>query len=142
MAKNNTPFTSYTFRVIYEYCIYWEYLDLFVKSSYSMGAADIFVDPYKLHSVQFRVFNGRDISFTEEAVMFGRGKKQMTSVVFDRDRQRAVLRCSICTGEKVAGFKDKETGHFTEVMLIRSDAELAKFVRLYQLEESEIIKEY
>ncbi|MBR1930838.1 MAG: aspartate dehydrogenase [Lachnospiraceae bacterium] len=74
--------------------------------------------------------------------MFGRGKKQMTSVVFDRDRQRAVLRCSICTGEKVAGFKDKETGHFTEVMLIRSDAELAKFVRLYQLEESEIIKEY
>ncbi|MBR1483947.1 MAG: aspartate dehydrogenase [Ruminococcus sp.] len=45
----------------------------------------------------------------------------------------AVIRSSICTGEKVAGFKRKKDGHFTEVMLIRTPADLEEFKTLYHV---------
>jgi len=54
--------------------------------------------------------------------------------------QRAVLKCSIYNGEQVAGFKDKQTGHFTEVCLIRNGIELEKLMERYGL--SSISKEY
>ena len=41
-------------------------------------------------------------------------------IPFDPDKQIAVIKCSICTGEQIAGFRNKEDGHFTEVMLIRN----------------------
>ena len=50
--------------------------------------------------------------------LFGNRKKQEPAVHFDPETQYAVIRSSICTGEKVAGFKNKSDGHFTEVMLI------------------------
>ena len=50
------------------------------------------------------------------------------------EKQIAVLRSSICTGEKVAGFKDKSTGHFTELMLIRSPADEKLFKETYSVE--------
>ncbi len=55
--------------------------------------------------------------------------------VFDPEKQEAVIQASICTGEKVAGFKDKDGGHFTEVMLIRTDADLERFKKLYGITE-------
>ena len=61
-------------------------------------------------------------------------------IPFDPDKQIAVIRCSICTGEQVAGFKSKENGHFTEVMLIREAADLEKFKKIYNI--TEIKKEY
>ena len=61
-------------------------------------------------------------------------------IPFDPDKQIAVLRCRICTGEQVAGFKSKENGHFTEVMLIRDAADLEKFKKIYDI--TEIKKEY
>jgi hypothetical protein len=52
--------------------------------------------------------------------MFGRKKDNLKNIIeFDPDKQYAVIRSSICTGEKVAGFKNKDDGHFTEVMLIK-----------------------
>ena len=33
-------------------------------------------------------------------------------VSFDRGTHKPVLRCSICTGEQVAGFKNLNTGKF------------------------------
>ncbi len=62
------------------------------------------------------------------------------SIPFDSDKQLAVIKCSICTGEQVAGFKSKEDGHFTEVMLIRDAKDLEKFKETYKIEE--IKKEY
>ncbi len=63
-------------------------------------------------------------------------KKQKTnSIPFDPDKQVAVIKCSICTGEQVAGFKSKEDGHFTEVMLIRDAADLAEFKEIYNITE-------
>ena len=55
--------------------------------------------------------------------MFGK-KTKIVKIPYDPETQRAVLRCSICNGEQVAGFRNKITGEFTEVMLIRDAKEL------------------
>ena len=56
------------------------------------------------------------------------------TVKFDPETQYAVIRSSICTGEKVAGFKDKKDGRFYEVMLIRSPKDKAEFMETYGLD--------
>ena len=61
-------------------------------------------------------------------------------ILFDPDKQIAVIKCSICTGEQVAGFKNKEDGHFTEVMLIRGAKDIEVFKEIYSI--TEIKKEY
>ena len=58
-------------------------------------------------------------------------KKSFKTKSYDRENQIPVIRSSICTGEKTAGFKDRRTGHFTEVMLIRTDADLEQFRKEY-----------
>ena len=69
--------------------------------------------------------------------MFG---KKKTKCTYDRENKHPVLRCSICTGEQVAGFKDIHTGKFEEVMLIRTDRDLDDFKERYGI--STITKEY
>ena len=59
---------------------------------------------------------------------------------YDPNRHKAVLKCSICNGEQVAGFKDTQSGHFYEVMLIRSGRDLESFMEMYDL--SSVTKEY
>ncbi len=59
---------------------------------------------------------------------------------FNPSTHRAIIKCSICNGEQVAGFKDKQTGHFTEVMFIRDAADLLEFKKRYGLEN--VPKEY
>jgi hypothetical protein len=49
-----------------------------------------------------------------------------------------VIRSSICTGEKVAGFKNKTDGHFTEVMLIRSPADEKEFKETYGVDSLKV----
>ena len=61
-------------------------------------------------------------------------KKLTESIPFDPEKQIAVIKSSICTGEKVAGFKNKDDGHFTEVMLIRSLEEERRFMKIYHLD--------
>ena len=72
-------------------------------------------------------------------MMFGMRKaekrQEMSSVTYDPARQKAVLRCSICTGEQVAGFQDIHSGKFEEVMLIRGQADLLHFKEMYGVEE-------
>lgn len=67
-------------------------------------------------------------------------KKAKTQASWDKERQIPILHCSICTGEQVAGFKDIDTGKFTEVMVIRNAAELKSFMKKYGIQE--IRKEY
>ncbi len=59
---------------------------------------------------------------------------------YDMENQKPVIRCSICTGEQVAGFKDIHTGKFEEIMLIKNDADLRSFKETYGL--TEVTKEY
>ncbi len=55
-------------------------------------------------------------------------KKSMQMYEYDREVQQPVLKCSICNGEQVAGFKDLRTGKFEEVMLIRNQSDLQEFM--------------
>lgn len=71
--------------------------------------------------------------------MFGKKKPKKES--YDRTREKPVIHVSICTGEKVAGFKEIQTGKFSERMLIRNQRDLDEFRERYQIEE-EITKEY
>ena len=70
--------------------------------------------------------------------LFGRRKAKEVAVQFDSETQYAVIRSSICTGEKVAGFKNKSDGHFTEVMLIRSPADEKEFKETYGVESVKV----
>ena len=61
--------------------------------------------------------------------------KKEKKPMYDKDKQTPVIRCSICTGEKVAGFKDNATGRFREVMLICSPHDLELFREKYGITE-------
>ena len=71
--------------------------------------------------------------------MFGK-TKPVPVEQFDKENYRAVLRCSICTGEQVAGFKDIHTGEFHDIMLIKNADDLEVFKKTYDVEV--ITKEY
>ena len=63
--------------------------------------------------------------------MFGKRKPKRT---FDDTVLTPVIRCSICTGEQVAGFLRKDTGAFEEAALIRSEADLQDFRDTYGIQ--------
>ncbi|MCD8379034.1 MAG: aspartate dehydrogenase [Lachnospiraceae bacterium] len=74
--------------------------------------------------------------------MFGRKSKPVPTKTFDRETKKPVIKCSICNGEQTAGFLEVRTGQFEEIMLIRSQQDLQKFIGLYQLDPAEITKIY
>ena len=74
--------------------------------------------------------------------MFGKKKIMEQTVKYDPESQYPVIRSSICTGEKVAGFKDKTGGHFTEVMLVKGQEDISTFKKMYGLDDAEIRTEY
>ena len=61
---------------------------------------------------------------------------------FDRERHKPVIRSSICTGEQVAGFKDRRTSRFMEIMLIRDNGDIEAFMREYGISREEITREW
>lgn len=65
--------------------------------------------------------------------MFGKRKTKAFDIPYDEKTQRAVVKCSICTGEQVAGFKNIGSGKFTEVCLIRDEKDLQDFLDAYGL---------
>lgn len=69
-------------------------------------------------------------------------KKVQEEKGFDRERQTPVLRASICTGEKVVGFRDKESGKFEEISCIKSDRDLEEFLLEYGISREELKKEW
>ena len=71
---------------------------------------------------------------------FGKSKHNdiFDPIPYDPEKQYAVIRSSICTGEKVAGFKDKTDGHFTEAMLIRSKRDEQTFKETYNVDSLKV----
>ena len=59
--------------------------------------------------------------------LFSKKKAVAGTIEYDREQETPVLRCSICNGEQVAGFRDLKTGHFREYMVIRGPLELEDF---------------
>lgn len=56
------------------------------------------------------------------------------AVPYDPQTQYPVIRASICTGERVAGFRSRVDGRFTEVMLLRSPDDERAFMEVYGVE--------
>lgn len=75
----------------------------------------------------------------EGQIMFGKKKREP---IFDRQNQKPVIRSSICTGEQVAGFKDVNTGKFTEIMVIHGEKDMSEFLKKYNLVKTDITKEW
>ena len=64
--------------------------------------------------------------------MFGLGKhSKQKAAQYDAERLTPAIRCSICTGEQTAGFVDKASGRFTDVMLLRDEKDLQAFRERY-----------
>ena len=74
--------------------------------------------------------------------MLFRKRKRENTESFDRTRKALAVRASICTGERVAGFVDLETGNFEEAEYIGSDAQLQDFMKRYGIREDELKKIY
>lgn len=73
-------------------------------------------------------------------MFFQKKKQEIKKLEYDSENQKPVLKCSICNGEQVAGFKDNRTGRFHEVMFVRNEQDLKTFKEMYGL--SEVAKEY
>ncbi len=67
--------------------------------------------------------------------LFKKPKASKLTLTYDKENQKPVIRCSICTGEQVAGFKDIHTGKFKDMMLIRDEKDLQNFKDLYGITE-------
>ena len=72
--------------------------------------------------------------------LFSKKTKTESSYDYNPDKETPIIRASICNGEQVAGFKDKETGAFHEVMLIRNQQDLSGFMKACGIDH--IDKEY
>ena len=70
--------------------------------------------------------------------MFGIKKKKTVDIKYDPDKEQPVIKTSICTGEKVAGFMDKTSKRFRDVMLIRSSDELEGFCEACGIKQEEL----
>ena len=66
------------------------------------------------------------------------GKKRAAPPSFPPETYEPVLRRSICTGERTACMRHRETGKIYEIMLIRNDRDLAAFAEEYGLGPGEI----
>jgi len=73
--------------------------------------------------------------------MFGKHRKK-TTTPYDKATELPVIRASICTGEKVAGFRHIASGAFSEVMCLKTDADLQEFLRMYEIDEADIKREW
>lgn len=69
-------------------------------------------------------------------------RKKIQKETYDKEKQKPVMKSSICTGETVVGFKDIQTGKFTEIMLIRDNKDLELFMKKYDISATEIKKEW
>ena len=59
--------------------------------------------------------------------------KEKSVTPYNPEEEEPVLRIGICTGEKVAGFRNKKDGRFTEVMLIKTPEDEERFKKQYNV---------
>ena len=73
--------------------------------------------------------------------IFSKKNKSPIQKSYDPANALSQSRCSICTGEQVAGFQRLDDGRFEEVMLIRDESDLQSFRDQYGIAD-EIEKIY
>ena len=69
-------------------------------------------------------------------------KKEPPRIPYDPAIQEPAVRSSICTGEMVVGFMDRETGKFSEYELARSQSDIDAFCRRVGIEPKDIKRIY
>ena len=69
-------------------------------------------------------------------------KKKLPGIPYDPAAQEPAVRSSICTGELVVGFLDRETGKFKEYELARSQSDVDVFCKRVGIEPTEIKRIY
>ena len=62
----------------------------------------------------------------------GHGAEQYT---YDPQKEEPVMMKSICTGETSAGFRDRDSGHYKETMLVRGEEDVQLFMRRCGIKE-------
>ena len=62
-------------------------------------------------------------------------RKKTQVKAYDKSALQPMLHKSICTGETTAGFKDLQTGKFTDIMLISDEKDLQTFMQTYGISE-------
>lgn len=67
--------------------------------------------------------------------LFSRRNEEPVKKHYDPEKQKPAIRCSICTGEQVAGFQDLKTGKFLEIQLLRRPEDLEQFKKEYGIAE-------
>ena len=67
--------------------------------------------------------------------LFSPKKEEPVRKHYDPETQKPAIRCSICTGEQVAGFQDLKTGKFLEIQLLRKPEDLEQFKKEYGITE-------
>jgi hypothetical protein len=72
--------------------------------------------------------------------IFPKRKSDIPAYDYNPEKEIPVIRASICNGEQVAGFKNKKTGTFHELVLIRDKQDIDAFKNAFGLKE--IKKEY
>lgn len=65
-------------------------------------------------------------------------RKAQKSPLFPLEQYEPVIRSSICTGERTACMRHRETGKVHEVMLIRTQQDLKAFAEQYGVEPDAI----
>lgn len=75
--------------------------------------------------MRIHVFGGEE--------MFFRKKNRKKS--YDRETLKPAVRVSICTGERTAGFLNRQNGRFSEAALITSEEDLRDFMDEYGITE-------
>ena len=65
-------------------------------------------------------------------------RRKPEPIPYDRASQQPAVRRSICTGEMTAGFLDRDTGKFRELMLLNGEGELETFCQRTGVETAEV----
>ena len=65
-------------------------------------------------------------------------KRESKPVPFPTEQYEPVIRSSICTGERTACMRDRQTGKVHEIMLIRLPQDLAQFAKQYGVDPDSI----
>ncbi len=69
-------------------------------------------------------------------------KSKKPTKPYDKENLIPVIRTSICSGEKVAGFKEKVSGKFHEEVFIQSQKDYDEYLRFYEVDPADVKQEW
>lgn len=67
-----------------------------------------------------------------------RKKEAAEQVLFDREKEEAVVHKSICTGETTVGFVDRSSGKYRDVKKVSTSTEIEAFCRAVGVDPKKI----